>query len=159
MKNIFKLTIRLVLFITTQIASAQDDWPYLGRYQADNARLKDSSVNVVYMGDSITDFWLGQSPAFFKQNHFADRGISGQTSPQMLLRFRQDVVDLHPKIVVIECGTNDIVGNTGPMTLEMTEANIMSMADLAKANGIKVVLGSVLPSTRFWWKPDLQPAD
>jgi lysophospholipase L1-like esterase len=145
-------------FCFTGFVNAQD-WPNLKRYQAANEKLKDSMVNVVYMGDSITDFWLNNDSTFFKTNHYVDRGISAQTSPQMLLRFRQDVVELHPKAVVILCGTNDIAGNTGPMTLEMIEDNIQSMADLAKANKIKVILCSVLPSNHFSWKPNVQPAD
>jgi lysophospholipase L1-like esterase len=157
------LKIALILLLTAgiQFANAQD-WPNLGRYQADNEKLKQDQaahVAVVYMGDSITDFWIGASPDFFQQNNYIDRGISGQTSPQMLLRFRADVIELKPKAVVILCGTNDIAGNTGPETLEMVENNIMSMAELAKANKIKVILSSVLPANKFGWKPNLQPAD
>lgn len=139
-------------------ANAQD-WPNLGRYHEANQKLKDSTVKVVYMGDSITDYWFYNDSTFFQNNHYADRGISAQTSPQMLLRFRQDVISLHPKAVVILCCTNDIAGNTGPMTLAMSEDNIKSMAELAKINQIKVILCSVLPSNHFGWKPDLQPAD
>jgi len=148
----------LLTFLAFNAASAQD-WPNLKRYRAANEKLKDSTTQVVYMGDSITDFWLDADPGFFKQNHYANRGISGQTSPQMLLRFRQDVIALKPKAVVILCGTNDIAGNTGPMTPEMTEDNIRSMTELAKANKIKVILCSVLPANHFGWKPNLQPAD
>src|SRR3569833_3086783 len=100
------LTIGLVV-LTAAFAKSQDS-PNLYRYQAANARLKDSIVKVVYMGDSVTDFWLRNDSAFFKNNHYTDRGISGQTSPQMLLRFRQDVIDLHPKAVVILCGATDV---------------------------------------------------
>jgi lysophospholipase L1-like esterase len=144
--------------LLTCSAYAQD-WPNLKRYQAGNEKLLDSTVKVIYMGDSITDFWLYSDSTFFKANHYAGRGISGQTSPQMLLRFRQDVIALHPKAVVILCCTNDIAGNTGPMTLTMTEDNIQSMAELAKANKIKVVLCSVLPASHFGWRPGLQPAN
>lgn len=135
------------------------DWPNLERYHNANEKLKDSTVKVVYMGDSITDFWFYNDSTFFQNNHYADRGISAQTSPQMLLRFRQDVISLHPKAVVILCCTNDIAGNTGPMTQEMSADNIQSMAELARANHIKVILCSVLPSNHFGWRPDLQPAD
>jgi lysophospholipase L1-like esterase len=120
------------------------DWPALSRYAADNATLTSSSV--VFMGDSITDAWIKRSPKFFADNPgYIDRGISGQTTPQMLIRFRPDVIALKPKVVVILAGTNDIAGNTGPMTLEMIEDNLASMAELAKAHNIKVVLSSVMP--------------
>lgn len=153
-KNLILLTGLLI-----SVKAAAQDWPNLKHYRAANEKLRDSTVTTVYMGDSITDFWVGDDPTFFKDNHYADRGISGQTSPQMLLRFRQDVIDLHPKAVVILCGTNDVAGNTGPMTPEMTEDNIQSMAELAKAHKIKVILCSVLPADHFGWKPALQPAD
>ncbi len=111
---------------------------------------------VVFMGDSITAGWkLADS---FPGKPYVNRGISGETSPQMLVRFRQDVIDLHPKAVVILAGTNDIAGNTGPMTLEQSENNLASMADLATANGIRVVLCSVLPSADFPWRPGQEPA-
>ncbi|MGB7265169.1 MAG: SGNH/GDSL hydrolase family protein, partial [Terracidiphilus sp.] len=111
---------------------------------------------VVFLGDSITQGWkLDES---FPGKPYINRGISGQTSPQMLVRFRQDVIDLQPKVVVILAGTNDIAGNTGPMTLEQTEGNIASMAELATANGIRVVLCSVTPSFDFPWSPGLDPA-
>ena len=122
-----------------------DDWPQLSRYAADNASLA-TPARVVFMGDSITDAWIKRSPKFFADNpSYVDRGISGQTTPQMLIRFRPDVIALKPKIVVILAGTNDIAGNTGPMTLEMIEDNMTSMAELAKANHIAVVLSSVMP--------------
>lgn len=111
---------------------------------------------VVFMGDSITQGWkLNES---FPGKPYINRGIGGQTSPQMLLRFRQDVIDLKPKVVIILAGTNDIAGNTGPMTLMQSEDNIASMAEIAHANGIHVVLCSVLPSFDFSWAPGLQPA-
>jgi lysophospholipase L1-like esterase len=124
------------------------DWPALSRYSADNAKLAPPSAGehrVVFMGDSITDAWIKRSPAFFEGKPHIDRGISGQTTPQMLIRFRPDVIALRPKVVVILAGTNDIAGNTGPMTLEMIEDNFRSMVELAKANGIKVVMSSVMP--------------
>ncbi len=111
---------------------------------------------VVFMGDSITEGWkLDQS---FAGKPYVNRGISGQTTPQMLVRFRQDVIDLQPKAVVILAGTNDIATNTGPMTLEQTEGNLASMAELARANGIRVVLCSVLPAFDYWWAPGHEPA-
>jgi lysophospholipase L1-like esterase len=131
------------------------DWPNLSRYHEKNENLKivGTKINSVFLGNSITDFWIEQSPEFFEKNHFVDRGISGQTSPQMLLRFRADVIDLHPRVVVILAGTNDIAGNTGPMTLEMIEDNIVSMTELAKINNIKVILCSVLPTSDFQNRP------
>lgn len=135
-----------------QLAAAQkrlNDWPELGRYRDANLSLAAPAVGetrVVFMGDSITDLWDNDGfGGFFPGKPYVDRGIGGQTTPQMLLRFRQDVIDLKPKVVVILAGTNDISGNTGPMTLEQTGDNIASMAQLARANGIKVVLSSVLP--------------
>ena len=112
------------------------------------------------MGDSITDFW-GQLPGstFFPSKPYVNRGISGQTTPQMLVRFRSDVVELQPRVVVILAGTNDIAGNTGPMPLEDTENNLMSMADIARQNNIRVVLASVTPAIAFPWRPDIHPAD
>jgi lysophospholipase L1-like esterase len=100
---------------------------------------------------------LNNCPEFFKDRPYINRGISGQTTPQMLLRFRQDVIDLQPKAVVILAGTNDIAGNTGPSTLEMIEDNLASMAQLAKANGIKVILCSVLPAFDYPWRPGMEP--
>src|SRR5882724_1073001 len=121
------------------------DWPALSRYAADNAKLA-TPATVVFMGDSITDAWIKRSPKFFEDHPgYVDRGISGQTTPQMLIRFRPDVIALKPKVVVILAGTNDIAGNTGPMTLEMIEDNYASMAELAKLHGIKVVFSSVMP--------------
>ena len=135
------------------------DWPNLQRYREADEKLKDSTVSAVYIGDSITDFWINKDPAFFKAHNYVDRGISGQTSPQMLLRFRQDVIDLHPKAVVILSGASDISLNTGPMTADMTQDNIKSMTELAEANKIKVVLCSILPAIHYPWRPDVQPAD
>jgi lysophospholipase L1-like esterase len=129
----------------TRLRKVLQDWPDLTRYAADNARLT-GETKVVFMGDSITDAWIKRSPKYFADNpSYVDRGISGQTTPQMLIRFRPDVIALKPKVVVILAGTNDIAGNTGPMTLEMIEDNLKSMAELAKANGIKVVMSSVMP--------------
>ena len=111
---------------------------------------------VVFMGDSITQGW--KLDQYFPGKPYINRGIGGQTSPQMLVRFRQDVVDLKPKVVVILAGTNDLAGNTGPMTLHQTEDNLESMAEIAHANGIRVVLCSVLPTFDFPWAPGLRPA-
>ncbi len=119
------------------------DWPNLARYREEN--LKATSAEVVFMGDSITDAWGRKYSTFFPGKNYLNRGISGQTTPQMLIRFRPDVLAFKPKAVVILAGTNDIAGNTGPMTLEQIEDNLTSMAELAKAHHIKVVLSSVMP--------------
>jgi lysophospholipase L1-like esterase len=140
----------------------KNDWPNLGRYREDNAKLNPPAPGenrVVFMGNSITEGWIYTHPEYFQGKPYIDRGISGQTTPQMLVRFRQDVIDLKPKVVVMLCGINDIAQNTGPSTLEMIEGNITSMTELAKANGIKVVLCSVLPAYDFPWRPGLEPAE
>jgi lysophospholipase L1-like esterase len=144
------------------------DWADLARFREENARLAlpaRGEDRVVFMGDSITEGWgqrasfaSARGDRFFPGKPYLNRGISGQTTPQMLVRFRPDVVDLKPKVVVILAGTNDIAGNTGPMTPEMTEDNLMSMVDLARANKIRVVLASVLPASDFPWRPGLEPA-
>ena len=126
------------------------DWANLGRYRADNASVTVPAAGekrVVFMGDSITDAWGRSYGKFFPGKPYVNRGISGQTTPQMLIRFRPDVIALKPKAVVILAGTNDISGNTGPATLEEIEGNLMSMAELAKVNDIKVVFSSVMPVT------------
>ena len=134
------------------------DWAWLGRYQGDNAALRPTGgARIVFIGDSITQGWIDKVPGFFREGRI-DRGIGGQTTPQMLLRFRQDVIDLHPAAVQIMGGTNDIAGNTGPMTPEQTKANIMSMAELARANGIRVILASIPPAANFPWRPGLSTA-
>ncbi len=139
------------------------DWPDLARYRDANARVAAPAKNeqrVVFMGDSITDAWVQpRFGAFFPGKPYIGRGISGQTTPQMLLRFRADVIALQPKVVVILAGTNDIAGNTGPITLEETEGNLASMAELARANGIRVVLSSVLPVSNYGRDRDGNPLD
>lgn len=142
--------------------SQNDDWANLNRYKEENLKLglPDESENrIVFMGNSITEGWLKLYPDFFKDKSYINRGISGQTTPQMFVRFRQDVVNLKPKVVVILAGTNDIAGNTGPSTLEMIKDNIASMVEIAKANNIKVILCSVLPVFDYPWKPGLNPSD
>jgi lysophospholipase L1-like esterase len=134
------------------------DWASLRRYQQENAALAPSADRVVFMGNSITEGWAPLFPALFPGKPYVGRGISGQTTPQMLVRFRQDVVALKPRVVVILAGTNDIAGNTGPSTVEMIEDNIASMAEIARANGIRAVLCSVLPVYDYPWKTGLEPA-
>jgi lysophospholipase L1-like esterase len=138
------------------------DWPQLARYKAANAALAPAAEGedrVVFFGASMTEFWGKYGTKFFPGKPYVNRGISGQTTGQMVVRFRQDVIDLHPKAVVILGGTNDVAGNMGPMTPEMTENNWQSMADLAKANGIRVIFASITPSTDFWWHKGLKPAE
>lgn len=157
-----------MLALVTVSAAAQTaddqlraDWANLARYRDANARLAapaDSEQRVVFMGNSITEAWQPYFAVMFPGKPYINRGISGQTTPQMLVRFRADVIALEPKVVVILGGTNDIAGNTGPSTLEMIEDNLASMAELARANGIKVVLSSVLPVYDYPWKPGLEPA-
>ena len=140
----------------------RDDWPNLSFYREDNKKLDPPAANenrVVFMGNSITELWIKISPGFFNEKPYINRGIGGQTTPQMLIRFRQDVIELQPKVVVLLCGVNDIAQNTGPSTLEMIEGNIVSMAELARSNHIKLILCSVLPAYDFPWHPGMEPAE
>ena len=129
------------------------DWPQLARYHDDNTKVNPpakTEQRVVFMGDSITDGWDAPNMGgFFPGKPYVNRGISGQTTPQMLIRFRPDVIDLKPKVVVILAGTNDLAGKTGPSTLEAIEGNLISMAELARTNGIRVVLASLLPVSDY----------
>jgi len=138
------------------------DWAALSRYRAEDSQLQTSTGaqgRVVFMGDSITEAWAVDTQHFFPGKPYIGRGISGQTTPQMLLRFQQDVVALHPRVAVINGGTNDIAGNTGPSTLQMIEDNLKSMVQIAVANGIKPVLASVTPAFEYPWRPGMQPAE
>lgn len=159
------LTLCVFLFLgATVTMNAQNitDWPNLNRYRAANEKLgppAKGEKRVVFMGNSITDFWIVTDSSFFAGRPYIDRGISGQTTPQMLVRFKQDVVNLKPAVVVILAGINDIAGNTGPSTLEMIEDNLSSMAEIARANGIKVVMSSVLPAYDFPWRKGMEPAE
>ena len=139
----------------------ENDWANLGRYRDENAKLPAPAPRenrVVFYGNSITEGWARHFPTMFPGKPYIGRGISGQTTPQLLVRFNQDVVALKPKVVVILAGTNDIAGNTGPSTIEMIENNLRSMAEIAKAHGIRVVLSSVLPVYDYVWRPGLEPA-
>jgi lysophospholipase L1-like esterase len=152
----------LILFMLLGELSYAQDWAALDHYKTDNAALRDplpGETRVIFMGNSITEDWGKFHPAFFSSKSYINRGISGQTTPQMLVRFRSDVINLKPALVVILGGTNDIAGNTGPSTLEMIIDNIKSMAELAKTNGIKVVLCSVLPVYEYPWKPGMNPVE
>lgn len=149
----------MIPFFEMMEVEAQD-WANLQFYKVQNDTVLSLPIpkdRVVFMGNSITQGWKDTHPEFFTKNPYLDRGISGQTTPQMLLRFRQDVINLKPKVVVILAGTNDIAGNTGPSTLEMIMNNIASMAELAKANGIQPVLCSVLPAFDYPWKHGMEP--
>lgn len=158
------LTICIILsfiFMEQTLVAQNEDWANLGRYKEENLKLglpAPEDNRIVFMGNSITEGWKQLSPEFFKDKEYINRGISGQTTPQMLVRFRADVVNLKPKVVIILAGTNDIAGNTGPSTLEMIEDNIVSMVEIAAANNIKVILCSVLPVYDYPWKPGLNPA-
>ncbi len=138
------------------------DWANRKRYQADNEKFgtfKPGQKGVIFMGDSITDVWITNDSSFWSSNPFLDRGISGQTTTQMLVRFRPDVIDLKPSVVVILAGINDIAQNNGPISIQDVFGNLQSMAILAKEAGIKVVLCSVLPANHFPWRSEIVPTD
>ncbi len=143
-----------------EMEATLSDWPNLAKYRDDHAKLglpAKGEARVVFLGDSITEFWpLSDS---FPGKPYVDRGISGQTTPQILLRFRQDVIALQPRVVVILAGTNDIAENTGPITLAAIEDNLMSMVGLAKRNGVRVVLSALVPAAKYPWRPDLAPLE
>ena len=135
------------------------DWAHLKKYEQSNSELKkiNDPNRVVFMGNSITEGWSNFDKDFFINNLFINRGIGGQTTPQMLIRFKPDVVNLNPKAVVILAGINDIAENTGPITLENIAENIISMAEIAKANDIKVLICTTLPAIDFPWSPGMEP--
>ena len=135
------------------------DWPNLSRYQDENRSVglpEKGKQRVVFMGDSITEEWSNLYPDYFDTKGYINRGIGGQTTPQMLIRFKPDVIDLEPDIVVILAGTNDIAGNTGPSNVKMITDNIFSMAELARAHQIKVVLSSILPVFEYEWAKEIK---
>ncbi len=146
----------------SQDNQATMDWANIKRYENENAALLsdvDHENRVVFMGNSITESWKAINPLFFKNKNYINRGISGQTTSQMLIRFRSDVINLNPSLVVILAGINDIAENTGPISLQNIFGNIVSMVELAKSNKIKVVLSSVLPANYFSWRPHIKPAE
>jgi len=154
------LLVAFGLVSSVSVASAQD-WAKLETFAAANAALAapvEGQPRVVLMGDSITEEWLRLRPDFFDGNGYVGRGISGQVSAQMLVRFRQDVIDLHPAAVVINAGTNDVAENQGPYSEDFAFGNIVSMTELAQANGIAVILTSVLPAAGFRWRPSVTDA-
>jgi len=156
-----KLTFTLLFALFIAGFTFAQDWANTSRFKDENAKLAPPASGenrIVFLGNSITEGWIRTCPDYFAGKPYVNRGISGQTTPQMLVRFRPDVINLKPALVVILAGTNDIAGNTGPSTLEMIMDNLISMAELAKANNIKVVLSSVLPAFDYPWKPGLEPA-
>lgn len=136
------------------------DWAYLNKYKTENEQISALALGekrIVFFGDSITEGWKTIHPDFFVGKSYINRGINGQTTSQMLLRFRPDVIKLKPKIVVILAGGNDIAENTGPATFETILGNLISMCELAKANNIEVILCSILPANDFPWKRGMEP--
>lgn len=166
MKKCLFSTFILLLISFSMVAQKEEykelmsqDWANLKKYRDANKSIleNDNYPQVVFMGNSITEGWVRMHPEFFSDNNFAGRGISGQTTPQMLVRFMPDVVDLKPEAVVILAGTNDIAGNTGFSSVKMISDNVKAMAQLAEANGIKVILSSVLPVYDYPWRTGLEP--
>lgn len=171
-KSAFRNWIYSLFFISTFIWSYScveknsievkfNDQINLARYEQANAELRaemKDTIKLIFMGNSITEGWVNTHPSFFTENNFLGRGIGGQTSPQMLSRFRRDVIELKPNAVLINAGTNDIAENTGKYDLDFTLGNIKSMADMARANDIQVILSSVLPAKSFGWNPSIKDA-
>lgn len=153
-----KILLLPVLLIALTMSAQQKDWAQFYRYEGKNDSLT-TRPDVVFMGNSITDCWADTVPSFFADNNFVGRGISGQVSSQMLVRFQEDVINLHPKVVVICCGTNDIAQNNGYISLEHILHNIKSMCQLARANKIKPIVCSTLPAKGFKWRPEMKPAN
>lgn len=162
MNRLKKMMAALVLLALGCHAVADDkDWGGLGRYEQQNQEVKQwpqERRRVVFMGNSITENWARMRPDFFRQNGYVGRGISGQTSYQFVVRYRQDVIDLKPELVVINTATNDVAENTGPYVEDRTFANIETMVDLARANHIKVILTTTLPAAKFKWNPRITDA-
>ena len=153
------IAVILVALASVSVSYAQyKDWAKFERYQEKNAQVT-SRPRAVFMGDSITDNWAKKDGDFFETNNFIGRGISGQTTSHMLVRFRRDVIDLQPKYVVILAGTNDIAKNNGEISLENILGNIISMCELARAHKIKPILCSILPAAAYRWRPEVKPAE
>ena len=142
-------------------ANEELDWPNLNKYREDNEKLaviENNGDRIVLIGDSITEGWSNFDPEFFTRNSLINRGISGQTSPQMLIRFKQDAIHLNPKLIVVNAGTNDIAANTGPSSPEMIIDNITSMAEIAMKNSINVALSTILPVEKYEWNKNVDDA-
>ena len=155
-----KSILAVFIFVFALDGAMAQDWPNIHRYEKVNSNVlppAKGEKRVVWMGDSITDAWINSDSLFFAGKPYLDRGISGQTTGQMLVRFREDVINLQPSVVVILAGINDVAENNGPSKPEDTFGNIVSMAELAKANHIKVVLSSILPAFSFPWRPAIDP--
>lgn len=160
-KFVFLFMLSLLISWTGAMAQKHDQFANFKRYDQANKELPaptKKEKRVVFMGNSITEGWVKIHPEFFKENGYIGRGISGQTSYQFLLRFRNDVINLKPKLVIINAGTNDVAENSGPFDIENTFGNIASMAEMAKANKIKVILTSVLPAAGFRWNKKITDA-
>ena len=149
----------ILLFCMAFHQTQAQDWANLSRYSLENKTLliSEQTIEAVFFGDSITEGWPQFNPSFFQEHNFVGRGIGGQTTPQLLLRFRQDVIGLRPKRVILLAGINDIAQNTGPISLNAIMDNIISMAELATANGVEMILCSVLPANSFPWRPEIIP--
>ena len=152
----------ILLFIITCITSSifAQDWANLERFKEENTSIMQEEITgkrIVFMGNSITEGWSNFDSVFFSENQFINRGIGGQTTPQMLLRFKQDVIDIKANTVIILAGINDIAENTGPISLKQILGNIISMCELANQNNIRVILCSVLPANKFPWEPKINP--
>ena len=159
MKRVLLTALMCIVAVSSFAQDKKKDWAQFGRYEKANTEVlaRDVRPDVVFMGNSITDGWARQDPKVFEENNFVGRGIGGQTSSEMLVRFRRDVIDLNPKCVVILSGTNDIAQNNGYIKPENTLGNIISMCELAKANGIKVILCSITPTSVFGWRREVNP--
>lgn len=160
MKNV--LILLLLLATNTFSQEMKNDWANVSRYSEENKPLMvaaNTDGRVVFMGNSITEGWKNANPDFFRKNNFINRGIGGQVTSQMLVRFRPDVIELRPKIVVILAGVNDIAQNNGPISLETIFGNIISMVELSQANQIVPVICSVLPAESFPWRKEIQPSE
>lgn len=162
MKNLFACVLLMTTVLSVTELSAQNrDWANLNRYEKENIELQQQENNgkrVVFMGNSITEGWVNIHPDFFKNNGYIGRGISGQTSYQFLVRFREDVINLSPAVVVINAATNDVAENTGAYNENRTFGNIVSMVELAQANNIKVILTTTLPAAAFGWNKSITDA-
>ena len=156
MKKISTVITVAALFLSA-LCQAQD-WAQFNRYAEQNAQVT-TDPKVVFMGDSITEGWAKEDPDFFTGNNFLGRGISGQTTSHMLVRFRRDVIDFSPEYVVILAGTNDVARNNGEISLDNVLGNLISMCELAEANRIKPILCAVLPADGFWWRTEIRPAE
>ena len=148
-----------IRIVTTQTQTNNEDWPNLAYYHNKNISLGlpiENEKRIVFMGDSITEEWSHLYPSFFSNRSYINRGIGGQTTPQMLLRFKPDTIDLHPHIIVLLAGINDVAGNTGPSTVKMITDNIFSMAELAMNKDVKIILSSILPANAFPWNDAIE---